>query len=388
MRKDLSPTQRFVYAQMDRWKAEGLSRWPTFTGDDEVIRELHFELTYRCNLKCVMCDLWEQEIKDTTKIPLELTVPEIRRFVGASRKLDKLQVVVLSGGEAMLKNEVVDLVEYFTAQSPQASVGILSNLLNEDLVRRRLEEIHRRCAPRLWIGTSMDGVGPTHDRVRGETGAWDRMIKTIESVRRDFPKVDVSITYTMTPLNYRELLAVHDHAEKLGCGFGAQFVVQKEGTDVFRWKPEQLDEVARQVDVIVERLCRGADAMGRLFRGEAHDAKWLWARLYYWRTLVDYGYKPARYFEPCLAGRRYAMLDPWGNISFCSPHKKKPIGNVRERAFDEIWEGEKSRRLRQHIDAQKCDCWLMCTANPVIDRVLDLALPSPVAASLAPAAGG
>lgn len=378
------PSQQFVFSQMDKWKTLGTSRWPSFTAQDEVIRELHFELTYRCNLKCVMCDLWEQEIKDTTKIPLELTVEDIRRFVTASEKLKDIEIVVLSGGEAMLKPEVVDLVEFFTHQTPKASVGILSNLLHEDLVRRRLDEIFKRCAPKLWIGTSMDGVGPTHDRVRGEAGAWDRMMKTIEGLRRDYPKLDLSITYTMTPLNHRELLAVHDLAAKLKCGFGAQFVVQKEGTDVFRWKKEELDEVARQVGVIVDRLCAAEDAMGRIFRNEADQSKWLWARLFYWRTLVDYGYKPARYFEPCLAGRRYAMLDPWGNISFCSPHKKKPIGNVRETPFDEIWRNDKSARLRKHIDALKCDCWLMCTANPVIDRVLDLALPSPapVAASV------
>ncbi len=377
MSRASSSSQSFVFSKMDRWKEEGLSRWPAFTEEDKVIRELHFELTYRCNLKCVMCDLWEQEIKDATKIPLELSVPEIRRFVTSSEKLSRLEIVVLSGGETFLKGEVVDLVEFFTAHSPRASVGILSNLLNEKLVRARLSEIFRRCSPRLWIGTSMDGLGPAHDRVRGEAGSWDRMRETLQNLRRDYPDMPLSITFTLTPLNYRDLLPIHDLAQEWGCGFGAQFVVQKEGTAVFRWTPEQLAEVARQVDVIVDRLLREGDAMGHIFRGQSEQAKWLWARLYYWRTMLEYGRKPGRYFKPCLAGRRYAMVDPWGNVSFCSPHKKKPIGNVREAPFDVLWENDRARRLREHIDAGKCDCWLMCTANPVIDRVLDLALPSP-----------
>jgi Fe-coproporphyrin III synthase len=367
------PTQDFIFSRMDRWKNTGLSRWPSFTEQDHVIRELHFELTYRCNLKCVMCDLWDQEIKDTTKIPLELTPADIRAFVERSEKLADVEIVVLSGGETFLRRAVVDLVDFFSARFPKASIGILSNLLDENLVRARLEEIFRRGRPNLWIGSSMDGLEASHDRVRGEPGAWRRMVRTIEGLRRDYPSLPLSLTFTLTPINHKDLLAVHDLAERWNCGFGAQFVVQKEGTDVFAWKKDQLAEVERQVRVIIDRLCREGDAMGHLFRDEPEKAKWLWARLYYWRTLIDYGRRPDRYFKPCLAGRRYAMVDPWGNVSFCSPHKKKPIGNVRDTPFDVMWENDRARRLRRHIDDGKCDCWLMCTANPVIDRMLDLA---------------
>ncbi|HRY29741.1 MAG TPA: radical SAM protein [Elusimicrobiota bacterium] len=378
MKKPNATVKEFIYPKLDRWKDSGLARWPVFTADDEVLRELHFELTYRCNLKCRICDLWGQERQDSTKVSLEMGADEIKRFVRGSKKLSRLEVLVLSGGEPLLKNDAVELVDFFTAHSPSASIGILSNLSNEELIRARLDEIFSRCAPRLWVGTSMDGIGPVHDKMRGAPGSWDRMVKTIAFLRERYPSVDVSITYTMTPHNYRELTAVHDWAEAHKCGFGAQYVVQKEGTEVFRWTRAQLGEVSRQVDALVDRLCRQADAVGHIYRDEADKLKWLWARLYYWRTLVDYGFEPKRYFPPCLAGRRYAMLDPWGNVSFCSPHKKKPVGNVRETPFDVLWENDKARRLREHIDAGRCDCWLMCTANPVIDRLLALALPSPV----------
>jgi len=367
----------FVFPKMDIWKETGLSRWPVFDEKDRVIRELHFELTYRCNLKCRMCDLWGQGAADPTKIELELSFDEIRRFVDGSRRLGDVQVVVLSGGESLLRADLADIVSYFTTKMPNASVGILTNLSSEALLRSRLEEIFKKCRPNLWLGSSIDGIGEMHDRVRGVPGSYDRMMKTIAMVKKDYPKMDVSLTYTLLPENYRHFLPTYELAEKIGCHYGAQFVVQKEGTDVFRWTRKQLDEISADIDQVIDRLLTEHDAMGRIFRGESADSQWLWTRLFYWRILKQYGDRPRRYIKPCLAGRRYAMLDPWGNVSFCSPHKKKPVGNIRETDFDALWDGDKARRLRGHIDEGRCDCWLMCTANPVLDKIMQLACSSP-----------
>ncbi|GAG15331.1 unnamed protein product, partial [marine sediment metagenome] len=54
-------------------------------GDDP--QELHIELTYRCNSRCIMCDLWDYYKRFPDLEKKELTFDEIRRFVEESRYL-------------------------------------------------------------------------------------------------------------------------------------------------------------------------------------------------------------------------------------------------------------------------------------------------------------
>jgi MoaA/NifB/PqqE/SkfB family radical SAM enzyme len=59
-------------------------------------------------------------------------------------------------------------------------------------------------------------------------------------------------------------------------------------------------------------------------------------------------------FVPCRAGVLSAVVYANGDVSMCELHK--PIGNLREKSFQEIWHSPEARELRQSISDKKCWC--------------------------------
>ena len=57
---------------------------------------------------------------------------------------------------------------------------------------------------------------------------------------------------------------------------------------------------------------------------------------------------------PCLAGRLSAVVYANGDVSVCEIHK--PLGNLRQHSFWEIWNSPDAKRLRRSIAEKECSC--------------------------------
>jgi len=332
--------------------------------------ELHLELTYNCNSKCIMCDLWDYHQR-TPQPNRELSFDEIKSFVGESRLLQKPKVVVLSGGEPFLRNDIVDLCGFFSKQLPQSSIGILTNGINTDVILNKTKDIVNRFQPHsLWLGSSLDGIGQEHDRIRGVPGAFAGLYKTISQCRKELPFIKLSVNFTLTPYNVDQLLPAKRFADSEGLDFFAQFVVPKQAREEFIWKPQDLDRVNKEIMQIIQEIISKIGPGGSIDSPEKIKDKYLISQLYYWSHLVKYQTNPQRFFKKCVAGSKFAMLNPYGDCYFCPGHKNSSIGNVREQKFDSLWTSEKAQHMRSFIEDGNCHCWLVCTVFPVLEKAL------------------
>jgi Fe-coproporphyrin III synthase len=376
----LDPRVDWTLKELERFVAAGLKQLDG-KKDGQPIRELHLELTHRCNLKCVMCHHWEMPFDDPSSVKREMGLAQIKKFCGEAELLDDVQVIVLTGGEPWLKADIVDIAAYLRERFPNASLGILSNFWNTEMVRRRLKELEARGVDKLWLGSSLDGLEATHDEVRGQPGAFRGLMDTVAMLRKDFSRIDFSFSFTITPRNYRELWDTYEFVTKQGLWFGAQMVVDHEKFEAperFAWTKEQLAEVDGQIDRVILDLAVRHGALQRIVKGEEKESLWLWTRLLYWWYLRKYAAEPERFFGDCLAGQRYAMFDPEGNLFFCPVNKHRSVGNVNDAKFDALWTGKSAQAERNFVDSCKCDCWLNCIANPILDRAVALGTGSPV----------
>lgn len=362
----------FILRRLDAWAERGAERLARRRAPGPV-RELHIELTHRCSQRCVMCHHWVLARDDRGGAARELSLAEIRRLVEGSALLAGVESVVLTGGEPWLRADSTDILAFLAGRFPKARVGVLSNLWDAALVRRRLAAARARGLDRLWIGSSLDGLGPVHDEVRGRDGAFRRLMASIAMVRAESPGTEISLNFTITPRNHRQLWAAYQHAKALGLWFGAQMTVNHEGLrapETAAWKAAELARVSEQIDGILLDLCRGENAAGRLLEGRERESLWLWTRLLYWARLKRFALEPERYFRDCLAGERFVMLDPEGRLFFCPVNKHRTLGSVREAPLDELWASPRARAERRRVAAGRCACWLNCIAVPVLDRVL------------------
>ncbi|MCM2266893.1 MAG: radical SAM protein [Elusimicrobiales bacterium] len=353
---------RFVAAELDSWPLRGPRRAAA-----GPIRELHLEVTHRCDLKCGMCHHWRLKPAGP-----EISPSALARLLDGTELLKDIKTAVLTGGEPFLRPDLAELAGVIAARFPKISLGVLSNLSNGPLLFKGLEKLLAKVPAGLWLGSSLDGLGAAHDKVRGSRGAWARTMKSARQLRSRFPGISLSFNFTLLPSNAGALFETYLAAKELKIWFGAQKVVNHEGLEAenYTWTRAVLKTALRQTDLVITDICAEHKAFELLMQGRAAQAPWLWNTLIYWLRLRQYLAAPGRLMDDCLCGERYAMLSPAGDLFFCPVRKHRAVGNVLEEGFDKAWRGRRAAAERKAIAAGRCHCWLLCTANPVIDAAV------------------
>ena len=160
--------------------------------------ELHFELTYDCNTNCIMCNL-KYRIDHTKP---DITFEEIKNLIENSKYLKDIKFIVLSGGETFLRKDLNKIVHFLRGYYPQTEILILSNLFDKNIVFDTLNKIKEETGlHKISIGTSIDGIGIEHDKIRGQKGAFDNLKKNMEFLKQNFPEVYFSLNFTLIPDN-------------------------------------------------------------------------------------------------------------------------------------------------------------------------------------------
>lgn len=360
---------RFVIKELSSWPLSS----PPGAGSGPV-RELHIEVTHRCNLRCRMCHHWRIKSREQ-----EITPGALGRMLDASVLLRQVKTVVLTGGEPVLRADLPELAAVIAGRLPGISLGILSNLCDTRLLFRRLDECLRLGVSRLWVGSSLDGVGAAHDRVRGVPGAYARTMRSARELRARYPGTDLAFNFTLLPSNARGLVKTYLTAKKMKIWFGAQKVVNHEGfeAETYTWADGDLRAALRQIDWIITDICAGNSAFEKLLAGRELETPWLWSSLIYWIRLRDYMVRPRRFMGDCYAGSRYAMLSPVGDLFFCPVFKHRTVGNALTDGFDEAWTSRKAQAERKNIARARCHCWLHCIAGPVLEDAMQRRFASP-----------
>ena len=65
---------------------------------------LIYQITQRCNGKCIMCNIWDKEFKK------EVEINDISKAF-SDRLFDNLKWIVLTGGEPFLRNDLVEIIK-------------------------------------------------------------------------------------------------------------------------------------------------------------------------------------------------------------------------------------------------------------------------------------
>ncbi len=294
-------------------------------------------VTYRCNARCVMCGIWSG--REVAESP-----PTLYRRLPAS-----LRSVNLTGGEPFLRDDLPQVVEAVQAACPKAEIVISTN----GLLTERIVEVMRRLRG-VGVAVSVDGIGETHDRVRGVEEAFVRAQATLRELA-EHGVGGVRLAFTVTPENMDHFGRVYDLSRQLGVEFTC--AVAQESEHYFqtsggglRIAPEKLREVMEPV--------------ARAELGTASPKRW--ARAWFMRGLMGFVEGRGRP-APCGAGDAFFFMDPSGDVYPCNV-LSPVMGNLNEESFEELWRSERARRARRQVAACPAGCWMVCTARPAMRR--------------------
>lgn len=323
------------------------------------VKKVEFAVTYLCDCRCRMCGIWGRYGGDEKLAGSELSLEEVGGFFTGSEYLRGLEAVGLTGGEPFMRRDFTELCGFFIRRFPRASISVATNGLNTKSITGKLGEIVGEYEPPILnVSVSLDGLSATHDRMRGRKGAFKKVLETVEELK-GFDDVGLSLSYTITPDNYRDLVRVYELSGDLGVGFSARFAQASAvyyGGGGFDWSAQELREASGLIDRVIEGKYSGR---GFVLKALKQDA-------YFLSRTVEYQKNPSRLFD-CFSGTHSFFLDPYGNVYPCVMLDKK-FGGLRETGFDVMWLSPEAEKIRESIKSGGCHCWTGCEVIPSLQR--------------------
>jgi len=298
-------------------------------------------VTYRCNGRCTMCDIWRAKPGPEVGTDVYGRLPRSLRYVN------------LSGGEPFLRADLPEIVRTVRRACPRSQIIISSNGLNTCRIVAMMKAA-RQSAGRVGIAISIDGIGAVHDRIRGVPGAFKRASATVQALKSVGVR-GIRIAFTGVGPNLSHLGRVYRLSREWRVGFTCALA---HGSDLYFKAPK--DRFNLQASVIRGELSAVAEAELRTLSPRR------WARAYFLAGLYRYARGEARSL-PCYAARDFFFMAPNGDIHPCNV-LAAPLGNLAETHFEALWRSPRADEARERVAHCREGCWMICTVRTAIRR--------------------
>jgi len=300
---------------------------------------LAINLTQRCNLACAHCYMDAETMLQGGEN--ELTTEEVRELLNEIADRSTETMVVLTGGEPLMRGDLEALVAHGTKLGLVMVVGTNGVALTE----KRVQAL--KAAGAMGVGISVDSLDPEkHDAFRGLPGAWEKTMQGIESCKRhDLP---FQIHFSVTEANADEVPSMIDFARAAGARVLNIFflVCTGRGESMSDISPATYERVLNQLVAAQEQ------STGLLIRARCAPH---YKRIAYQRDPASTLTRAAGYEGGgCLAGIHYCRVTPEGAVTAC-PYIPTEEGNIRDTKFWDIWDQSLAFQSLRHPALQgKC----------------------------------
>ena len=274
-------------------------------------RIISWNITLQCPLKCPHCyvDAGEEEAAGVLSTQEAFGVIDQIRATGTP-------VVVLSGGEPLMREDIYAIARYGTEQGLRMVMGTSGYLIDHDTA------VNLNGAGIRAVAISLDSDDPAiHDAFRGVDGVWKKAVEAIGHCR------DAGISVQINMSVMRSAISDVEEVITLGTSLGVRDyqlffpIPTGRARQIEPRSPEEYEELIRQIlihyrnsDLNIRPTCapqfrRIADELGIINPA--------WGR-------------------GCLAGITYCRIFANGDVTPC-PYLPVSVGNVRTTSFSDIW---------------------------------------------------
>lgn len=306
-------------------------------------------ITEKCNLRCKMCYWWKKDLKSE-----ELSEAEILRIVEEIKEWG-VNRINLSGGEPLLRKNVVFKV-LALCQEYGIETGMVTNgmLMDQNIADQLISLGLSR------ISISIDGIGNTHNNIRGINGSYDKAVEAIKMINISKEKMNenciVHLNSVLCNQNLDELLDLVELARHLKSviWFQAVHCYDVNGTLIEDkenplWIPKNtLNKLNEVVDRIIEIKKNESGIIG-------NPTKELNAFKKYFE-----GFRNQK--QNCYAAFDTISIDSYGNVLPCWHWKS--IGNINNMGIKSLWNSEKYEKILFEMQNCQLPCLLNCHFTP------------------------
>lgn len=157
--------------------------------------------TRRCNLHCLHCYTDSMD----RPYPGELTTEESHAVIEDLAGYG-VPVLLFSGGEPLVRPDLLELVSAASQRGLRAVLSTNGTLITRETARSLAD------SGISYVGVSLDGLEPTHDKLRGKRGAFQESLRGIHLCMEE--GIKVGVRFTLTKRNSADLEALFDVVER------------------------------------------------------------------------------------------------------------------------------------------------------------------------------
>jgi MoaA/NifB/PqqE/SkfB family radical SAM enzyme len=292
-----------------------------------------------CNMKCEHCFYWTSLNKRD-----DLSKEEL---FALSNSLGQIENLNLSGGEPFLRPEFAEVCRQFIRHNGVKQIYVPSNgYFTERTVKQLNETLQEESLQLFVVELSLDGMPEFHDKFRVARHAFEKAMETYDALvkiqERD-PRLRIHCISTATDVNMDEIRRLTTYLYDRCPQMDHHNLAIIRGD---RKNPSLKGPVLQQYEDLYAYIRRlwAPREQGRY--GSIVEPLLQWTKV---QTI-----QRERQIAPCQAGRLSAVVYANGDVSLCEIHK--PIGNLRQKSFPEIWNSPEAHALRRSIAARECYC--------------------------------
>jgi Fe-coproporphyrin III synthase len=304
--------------------------------------DISIVLTYRCPMHCKMCNIWENPTQKEKELqPAELELLPHFKFVN------------VTGGEPFIRDDIEEILDILRKKADRIVIST-SGWFTE-----RIIQMARRF-PDIGYRISIEGLSIVNDQLRGRPGGFDKGLKVLLELKRMGIK-DIGFGITLSEHNSEDLLWLYELAKGLDLEFATAAIHNS-------YYFHKLDNSFKDTDAAIRNL----KELARRLLDENKLKSWF--RAFFNIGLINY-IKGNPRLLPCEAGTVNCFLAPYGEIYPCNGMEPaiwmESMGNIRNSSsFEEIWNSEQAKQVREKVRTCPKNCWMVGTAAPVMKKYL------------------
>lgn len=302
---------------------------------------IQLPITYNCNSKCVMCNIWKMDHSN------EMTVEEFATFM-KDDIFKEVEAVGINGGEPSLVPNLPEYIKEVLTLPKLKSLNIISHGFSQKPLLKSLEEIYKMCKEKnihFQVLISLDGVREIHNIVRGKTNVFEKTSSTIDEIMKNKSKYcdDLELGCTIVKQNIHNLVELDTYAKMKNYNIKFRLGIEN--------KRIESDKLKDQYSVIYSPLKQSAKEFFHYQISQTKDFanKFKYYAIFSWLNSE----KPKRILG-CMWKEEGITLDARGELYYCAVASNS-LGSLRKEKGEKIFFDDKNIEYRKSIINNSCD---------------------------------
>ena len=311
--------------------------------------KLTLALTYKCNSKCVICQIWKKEKQK------EMSFRDIKRFLTVNNYFNWID---LTGGEVFLRKDLTGIIKaIIEIQQNLYLLHIPTNGILTKKITNDVKKILNLKPKRFIVSIALDGPRELHDKLRGIKGNWRKALQTFKQLKKlKTENFDCYFGMTLSGHNSHLIERTFYYLKKevpLLTRSDIHFNIAHHSSHYYKNK---------DIDLRIDQQI--GERLNQFKREEKICISGVYLLEKAYQNLIAKYIKERSSPIPCKSLSVSIFINPFGDVFPCAMWNRK-IGNLRNYDFDlrKIWSSQKALDCINIIAKKKCpNCWTPCEA--------------------------